>query len=635
MSTDVAAPALDPRAVQDVLDGPYAAVRNTARQTLRGILFRAPDDLTTAEQRAATLTELLAVAGTGLPSLAYPEQFGGTGTPAEGLTVYELLAQADLSVMVKAGVQWGLFGGAVLNLGTEPHHAEYLPRIATGDLLGCFAMTETGHGSDVQSIRTTATFDPATDEFVVHTPDESARKDYIGNAAEHGRLAVVFAQLITPGGPRGPHAILVPVRDETGDPMPGVTLSDCGRKFGLNGVDNGRIVFDQVRVPRANLLNRYGDVASDGSYSSPISSPAGRFFTTLGTLVQGRVSVAGCAGAAARKALVIAVRYGQERRQFAATPDGEETRLLDHPAHQRTLLPTLARSYALQFAQNDLLAALDAARSDDSAQRSLEARAAGLKAIGTWHAVDAVSRCREACGGAGYLSENQLAGIRADLDVFTTFEGANTVLLQLAGKALLTTHRQHLGDLDARGTAGMLAAEFLDSLVEASGARSLRARLMSVVNRQGEISALRDPEWQLELFADRSRHLTGTTARRLHGLIRSGLAAEEAVAKVQDQLLRAARAEVEHRILESFAAAVEAAPEEVRPVLAAVRDLHVLSEVERDSAWFLQHDRLTVGQTKAVITAVDQLCGEIRPHAVALVDAFAVPQEWITAPILP
>ena len=105
-----------------------------------------------------------------------------------------MLANADLSLLVKAGVQWGLFGGAIENLGTERHHA-LLPEVMDLTLPGCFAMTETGHGSDVQSLLTTATYDPAADEFVLRTPSLAARKDYIGGAARDARLAVVFAQL--------------------------------------------------------------------------------------------------------------------------------------------------------------------------------------------------------------------------------------------------------------------------------------------------------------------------------------------------------------------------------------------------------------------------------------------------------
>ena len=213
----------------------------------------------------------------------------------------------DLSLLVKVGVQWGLFGGAILHLGTERHHRAYLRDLIELRLLGCFAMTERGHGSDVASIDTTAVYDIDTDEFVITTPHDDASKEYIGNAARDGRMAVVFAQLETPDGAHGVHAFVVPIRDDEGRVLPGVRIEDCGLKAGLNGVDNGRIWFDGVRIPRDNLLNRYGDVGRDGSYGTTIDNPTKRFFTMLGTLVQGRISVAAGAGSATKVALAIAV----------------------------------------------------------------------------------------------------------------------------------------------------------------------------------------------------------------------------------------------------------------------------------------------------------------------------------------
>src|SRR5699024_7588622 len=183
------------------------------------------------------------------------------------------------------------------------------------------------HGSDVASIATTATYDPASEEFVLHTPFPAATKEFIGNAAVHGTAAIVFAQLHTQGRNQGVHALYVPIRERGGDGelvfRPGVSGRDDGPKGGLDGVDNGRLAFDHVRVPRENLLRRYGQVAPDGSYSSPIASKGRRFFTMLGTLVQGRVSLGGAAVGVSKAALAIAVRYGNERRQFAG-PDEQD-----------------------------------------------------------------------------------------------------------------------------------------------------------------------------------------------------------------------------------------------------------------------------------------------------------------------
>ena len=274
------------------------------------------------------------------------------------------------------GVQFGLFGGSILQLGSSQHHQEYLPAIGTLELPGCFAMTETGHGSNVHDLETVARYDPQTEEFIIHTPNLSARKDYIGNAALHGRLATVFAQLEIGAQRHGVHAFLVPIREDDGTPCVGVGIEDCGEKLGLNGVDNGRLWFDGVRIPRSNLLDRFAQVGPDGIYSSPIASPTKRFFVMLGTLVGGRVSVALAASSASKSALTIAVRYGARRRQFG--PEGEaETVLLDFRTHQRRLMPRLATTYALDFALKRLVTEYVGSTADS--RREVEALAAGLK----------------------------------------------------------------------------------------------------------------------------------------------------------------------------------------------------------------------------------------------------------------
>ena len=200
-----------------------------------------PSGLTTAEHRERVLEALKHLAGEGLGSLGYPARYGGSDDPAASVAVFETLAYGDLSVVVKFGVQFGLFGGSVLQLGTERHHEAYLEAIGSLALPGCYAMTETDHGSNVRDLETTATYDAEADELVVHTPHLGAQKDYIGNAALHGRLATVFARLIVGEDDHGVHAMLVPLRDEDMRVLPGIHIEDCGEKEGLNGVDNGRI----------------------------------------------------------------------------------------------------------------------------------------------------------------------------------------------------------------------------------------------------------------------------------------------------------------------------------------------------------------------------------------------------------
>ncbi|WP_205740397.1 acyl-CoA dehydrogenase [Haloactinopolyspora alba] len=624
--------------IRSVLDGRWAESRRAIRALADDPLFHPVSGLSVEAYRDRVWHQMTTLAADGRIRVGFPAAHGGADDVGSWITMFETLAHADLSLLVKAGVQWGLFGSAVLHLGTRHHHERYLDDIITLRLPGCFAMTETGHGSDVQALRTTAVHDPATDEFVVHTPDADARKDYIGNAARDGRSAVVFAQLTTADEEHGVHAFLVPIRADDGSPLAGVTIGDCGDKAGLRGVDNGRLGFDRVRVARENLLDRYAQVAADGSYTSPIANPNRRFFTMLGTLVQGRVSVAGASGSATKSALTIAVRYAERRRQFTVPGTDDEVAVLDYRAHQRRLLPALATTYAMHFAQSQLVEELRSVLGGDDthAQRELESRAAGLKAVATAHATTTIQECREACGGAGYLSENRLPQLKADTDVFTTFEGDNTVLLQLVAKELLTGYREQFGNLDFSGTVRFVSEQVVETVVERTAGRSLIQRLVDAVPGRDEDADLRDRGYQLKLFESREKHLLDGAARRLRRASgATGTAAFDAFNEVQDHLLTAARAHVDRVVLEAFVAAIDTcADTAATALLDRVCDLYALSTIEAHRGWYLEHDRLSPARSKAVTATVNELCAELRPHARQLVDAFAVPDAFLGAAIL-
>ena len=624
--------------IQKVLDGPRAEVRNETRREMRHPLLHPVYGLDTESHRARVFDQMVHLAKGRGPKLGFPTRYGGEGDVGAFVTSFETLAFGDLSLLVKVGVQWGLFGGAVLHLGTERHHESYLRKIMDFDLPGSFAMTETGHGSDVQSVRTTATYDPEERVFVIHTPDEDARKDYIGNAARDARMAAVFAQLITEGKSHGVHAFLVPLRDEQGRVRPGVSIEDCGHKAGLNGVDNGRITFDNVKIPKDALLDRYGDVADDGTYTSPIENETKRFFTMVGTLIQGRVSVSGAGVSASKAALTIAIRYALERRQFSPPDGDDEVLLLDFRQHQRRLLPALATTYALHFAQQGLVDRLHEAFTTEDyperERRKLESQAAGIKALSTWHATSTIQTCREACGGAGYMSINRLPVLKADTDVFTTFEGDNTVLLQLVAKGLLTDYRDEFGSLDTIGIVRFIADQVVERVVERTAARKLIEALIDAVPGREEEADLLDRGYHLELFEWRESHVLEGVARRLKGAIDNGMDAFSAFNAAQDHVLLAARVHIDRIILEAFVDGIASCEDEaVRRLLDKLCDLHALSSIERDRGWFLEHGRLSAPRSKGVIAAVNSLCDELRPHALSLVDAFAIPDETLAAPI--
>ncbi|BBZ29335.1 acyl-CoA oxidase [Mycolicibacterium madagascariense] len=624
--------------LRNALDGRWRDMKNRMREELSSEIFKPHYTPNTVIARTKVNEQMRIMAANGAAEDGFKKEHGGNGDVGAAVTQIEMLAMSDLSLMVKAGVQWGLFGGAIENLGTERHHQAYVKKLIDLELLGCFAMTETGHGSDVQALETTATYDPQTQEFVIDSPTPSARKDYIGGAANTARVAAVFAQLITGGEGHGVHCFVVPIRDDEGNDLPGVTTSDCQYKGGLPGVDNGRIQFDQVRIPRENLLNKYADVAEDGTYSSPIENPGRRFFTMLGTLIRGRVTVGGSAGAAARVALDIATRYALERRQFEAPGADEEVLIMDYLVHQRRLFPLIAKSYALQFAQNELVAKCHELQTSDDPdaeeQRELESRAAGLKAANTWHATRAIQEAREACGGAGYLAENRLIALKADTDVFTTFEGDNHVLTQLVAKELLTAYADDVKSMSPAQWVRFAANFAGERVLKRTAAQTIMQTIVDAREDNEEEGSLFNRGTQVKMFEDREEYMIASVARRLQGKSKE-MSPFDAFNAVQDHVLHAATAHIDRIILEAFVAGIEnCEDQEARDILAMVCDLYALSVIEADKAWFVEHRFLSVERSKAVTRGINDRCRKLRPHAELLVAGFGIPEQLRYAEML-
>ena len=255
------------------------------------------------------------------------------------------------------------------------------------------------------------------------------------------------------------------------------------------------------------------------------------------------------------------------------------------------------------------------AEPSDQQRRELETYAAGLKAVASWHATDTIQACREACGGAGYLRANRFAALKADTDVFTTFEGDNTVLLQLAAKNLLTGFKDQFGELDPLGVAAFVAGQVLSSFAE---------RLP--VRRVVDGGDLRDREEQLRLLRFRQEHVLEGAARRLKRGIDAGRPPFEVLVDCQDHVIEAARAWVDLVVLEAFAEAVEGCEDAaLRPVLDRLCSLYALSRVEAERGYYQEHGRISAQRSKAVIKAVNELCAAVREDARLLVDAFGVP----------
>ena len=259
-------------------------------------------------------------------------------------------------------------------------------------------------------------------------------------------------------------------------------------------------------------------------------------------------------------------------------------------------------------------------------RQEFEAITAGLKAYSTWHATDTIQSCREACGGQGYLAQNRLAAIKADSDIFTTFEGDNTVLLQLLAKSMLSDYKQQFSSISLFGVMRYVAKQASTAVTE----------LNPVVVRMTDQEHLRSLEFQLNAMRWRERRLLGSVARRLKSRLDNGQNSFQALLETQDHLVKMASAHVEKVILEQFANAIEKCEQEhpsLLPVLNQLCSLYALSKIEKDSGWFLEKGYIESGKSQAIRHQVNLLCNELRPNATALVDAFGIPDKILGAPI--
>jgi len=605
----------------ELLDGDTHELRNKVKRFFSDPVFHYRPMPTKGAKRKAVLKWTQMMADQGYGGAAFPKEYGGWGSMKEYIAIFETSGYFDLSLSIKFGVHFGLFGGSVFWLGTKKHHEKYLKDIGTMALPGCFAMTETGHGSNVRGLEVTATYDPTSDELIVNSPSLESGKEYIGNALD-SKMASVFCQLVVDGENHGVHAVLVPLRDDNHKLLPGRKVKDNGYKVGLNGVDNGRIWFTNVRVPRENLLDRFGSINDQGEYESPIANPSKRFFTMLGTLVGGRVCVPKVGLSATKSGLSIAIKHALKRRQFGKSTTAPEQLLLDYPSHQRRLMPKLAKSYALTFGLNHLAERYVNRTEEDI--REIETLAAGMKSYATWFTTETLQECREACGGKGYLAENRIADLKADSDIFTTFEGDNTVLMQLVAKGVLTTFKETFHNEGMMGVLRFAGQRFGTSISEKN----------PLAIRNAEKEHLLDPEFQLSAFKYRESHLTYSVGQRLRGLIKDGMPSYNAFLRCQTHLLELANAFVEVQVLEQFIKKIESTEDRaLKTALKKLCDLYALHTIESHKGWFLEVDYMAGSKTKAIRRLVDDLCGEVRKDALCYVEGFGIPDDLLGAPI--
>ena len=595
------------------------------------------------DQRASALSRAKCFVDSGLVSVRDILR-----DPLKFLAAHEVIAISCASATYLFSVHFNLFGGSVLKLGTEKHHKKYLEGIdsMTG-LPGCFALTETGNGViSGMSMDTTATYDHETQEFIIHSPTPESQKNWISFAANHAQGCVVFVDLIT--GKKGAtisegvHAIYVPIRSKAGKVLKGVTILDQGHKPCINGNDNGRISFDHVRVPRDNLLDRWGSVAPDGTYTAKIEKLRHRFLKVSDQLMSGRMAISSCAVVLAAQALIGATRYACRRKQRVKQMPGGEIALFEYFTTRSVLLPHLAKAYALRCATNYVKSrysemvlrageagANDKYRNDDEVIRLV----CSFKAYNTLWSERATASCREKVGGQGLMSCNKLADLNNVAASLVVVEGDSMVLSQKVARELMFA-------FSGKGVVSTVAALAKSKAKRALINAGLSAKALFAIDGS---STAASSSFHLELLKLRLETLIANlvSSLLLRGIIVGKKTVMEAWAKEHlDTVIAINHAFVEYTALEQFHRAIKsqkvdaAVTPKTISTLKHMASLFALSTLDGHMTWFLQNTSLPSCLSRAITAEGRRLVTSTSPQdALALVEAFGHPADIMCMPI--
>ena len=506
-----------------------------------------------------------------------------------------------------------IFYNAVSGQGTEEQKKKWLPLAGSGEILTCYAQTEMGHGTFVRGLETTATYDPVTQEFIVHSPTLTSTKWWSGCLGITATHAILVARLITQGEDRGTHNFIVQLRSmKDNRPLPGVTIGDIGPKFGIIEKDNGFARFDHFRIPRENMLMRFARVEPDGTYVRPLSSKL-----SYGGMVQLRVFIVYNSFEALSRAVTIAIRYSVVRRQTQNKTGAPETQLLDYINQQSALLSQLATAYAVYFVARRVMILLSETQAEIKANDltllpELHATAAGLKAVTTTAASQGVEVCRVACGGHGYSQSSGLPELYANTCPSMTYEGDNSILLLQTARYLIKMRTE----------------------LEKNPNYPLPGNVMYLTDNKStqrpySLIFLSSSQ-QLSLYRGMARASVERAYARIgEGSVR-GLDAFDAWNHAAPELIQCATAHTYYVIVKSFVESLESPgmkemKVENQRVMKKLSDVFSLHYLLRKCGDFIESGVIHGSDIAELREVLVRLFRDIRPEAVSLVDAFDYP----------
>eukprot|EP00300_Choanocystis_sp_HF-7_P036644 c52510_g1_i1.p1 GENE.c52510_g1_i1~~c52510_g1_i1.p1 ORF type:complete len:724 (+),score=107.53 c52510_g1_i1:88-2172(+) len=505
----------------------------------------------------------------------------------------------------------GMFLPTLLGQGSDEQRAEWLPKASMFSIVGAYAQTELGHGSNVRGLETTATYDPSTQEFVLHSPTLTSAKWWPGGLGAAATHAVVHARLLLSSTDHGIHTFVVQLRDlESHAALPGILVGDIGPKMGWNTVDNGLLAFNQVRVPRKNMLARYASVSPEGEYAI-VGHPKSGY----GTMILIRSALVRDASDALARACTIAIRYSAVRRQGPSLgPDGEEHKVLDYQMQAQRLLSLLATAYAYRmtgFYMSKLYQRLQADIEDNdlSVLPEVHATSSGLKAMCTVVTADGIEDARRACGGHGFSAFSGLPYLLSWYSPAVTFEGDSIVLQLQTARYLLKSRATALEGKPLTGGVAYL-----------NGAQPVPLRTTAIADMRSHTTLL-------AVLESRALAVVSAAATHMQTLLGRGVSWDEAWNQIlMTELCAASRAHCEFIVARNFVTGLRDVDDpQLSAVLGRLAALYMTQTLLASAGSLLEFAILRVPQLRLLREVHAELLRDLRPDAVPLVDAFNFP----------
>eukprot|EP00095_Tigriopus_kingsejongensis_P009257 maker-scaffold922_size80897-snap-gene-0.22 protein:Tk09257 transcript:maker-scaffold922_size80897-snap-gene-0.22-mRNA-1 annotation:"probable peroxisomal acyl-coenzyme a oxidase 1" len=504
------------------------------------------------------------------------------------------------------GLHFIMFLPTLMGQGTLDQQAQWLGRAWNLEIIGTYAQTELGHGTFIRGLETTATYDPESEEFILHSPTITAYKWWPGGLGKTANYAVVMAQLVTQGQKRGPHAFFVQLRDEeTHEPLNGIKVGEIGPKLGMNSNDNGFLGFEHHRVARNQLLMKNAQVLPDGTYVKPAQDKL-----SYGTMIFVRVAIVLDACLHLQKAATIAVRYSCVRHQSELRPGEPEPKILEYQTQQYKVLVPLALSFGFAFAGQMLWHEYSHIQQDIEEGNfdklpELHALSCGLKALITQECSDGIDILRRACGGHGFMCSSNLPRLWGLVTASCTYEGENTVL-----------HLQ--------------VARFLIKCLDQDPAKDLPPSV-AYLRAPTTTANWNSPSGMVKLFQTVARNQIKTAHRNLKANEKNNRHPADAWNMTTVELGAAALAHLRAVVMSEFARLAQNPQhsEGLRKVLNQLFGLAGLSWVHQFSGDFLRFSNTKEGHLAFAQDKLLTLLSEIRPIAVSIVDAFDIPDEGL------